>query len=180
MKSQISQETSTRPTLILFCGLPGSGKTTLGRQLEIERPAVRLCPDEWVADLGIDFFDEAFRTRLEHRLWRLGQELLKRGQSIILENGFWSRAEREDLRREINDLAVETEMHYFDVSFEELMRRVEIRNVSGVHGTVPLSRVQMEGYKKLFQAPDRAELALYNRAIVHRPNERRDGDIDER
>lgn len=36
------------PTLFLMCGLPGSGKTTLAKQLERERSALRLTPDEWL------------------------------------------------------------------------------------------------------------------------------------
>jgi predicted kinase len=58
------------PVLILICGLPGAGKTTLARRLEQELPAIRLSPDEWIADLGVDFYNEAFRDRLERRLRR--------------------------------------------------------------------------------------------------------------
>jgi predicted kinase len=38
--------TSEVPRLLLMCGLPGSGKTTLATQLAAGLPAVRLCPDE--------------------------------------------------------------------------------------------------------------------------------------
>ena len=34
-------------TLHLMVGLPCSGKTTLAKQLEQERSALRLTPDEW-------------------------------------------------------------------------------------------------------------------------------------
>lgn len=39
------------PTVFLLCGLPGSGKTTLAQQIERERRAIRLAPDEWIAAL---------------------------------------------------------------------------------------------------------------------------------
>ena len=50
--------------LVLICGLPGAGKTTLAKRLEHELRAVRLCPDEWKHDLGIDYYDEE-QTRIK-------------------------------------------------------------------------------------------------------------------
>jgi len=84
--------------LILICGLPGSGKTTLAKQLAPEARAVRLSPDEWKHALGIDYYDEDGRVRLEERLWRMAQELLALGQSVVMENGFWAEEERDELR----------------------------------------------------------------------------------
>ena len=52
--------------LILICGLPGSGKTTFAKQLAPKVAAVRLCPDEWKHDLGIDYYDEQGRVA-----WRI-------------------------------------------------------------------------------------------------------------
>ena len=86
------------PRLVLMCGLPGAGKTTLARQLEAELPAVRLCPDEWMASMGIDLRDEAARDGLEVMFWRLAQDLLRLGQSVILESGFWLRSDRDEKR----------------------------------------------------------------------------------
>ena len=51
-----------RPVLIAFCGLPGSGKTTIAKEVEKTRGAVRLNTDEWVAALGVDFWDDEFRA----------------------------------------------------------------------------------------------------------------------
>src|SRR6185437_6585537 len=84
------------PRLVLVCGLPGAGKTTLARRLEVALPAVRLCPDEWLAALNIDLRDEATRDRLEREFWRLAQRMLALGQSVILESGFWQRADRDE------------------------------------------------------------------------------------
>ena len=118
----------TEARLILICGLPGSGKTTFAKQLAPQVPAVRLCPDEWKHDLGIDYYDEQRRVQLEDRLWRLGQELLTLGQSVILENGFWAREERDELRLSARELGVAVELHYLEAPVEELWRRLQLRN----------------------------------------------------
>ncbi len=85
--------------LILICGLPGSGRTRLAKQLSIEVSAVRLSPDEWKHDLGIDYYDEQRRVQLENRLWRPGQELLKLGQGVIMENRLVDRLSPEERER---------------------------------------------------------------------------------
>ena len=89
-------KSSTR--LVLICGLPASGKSTLARQLAPKIPAIRLDKDGWATQLGADVWDEEFRVRLEHQLWVLSQDLLAQGQSVILEWGHWARVERDEKR----------------------------------------------------------------------------------
>jgi predicted kinase len=148
--------------LILLCGLPGAGKTTLARQLAGDLGAIRFAPDEWLADLGLDLFDVAARDRIERKLWQLTRELLGRGQTVILEYGFWGREERDEKRSYARELGVPVELRFLDVPFEELLRRVEARNRSGAPGTVPLTRELLTDCLPFFQAPDAAELALYD------------------
>jgi predicted kinase len=148
--------------LILICGLPGSGKTTLARQLAPARGAVRLSPDEWKHDLGIDYYDEVGRVRLEARLWRLAQELLELGQSVVLENGFWAREERDERREAARALGVAVELHGLDAPVDELWRRLELRNARGRPGTAPIGREDLERWAARFEAPDAAERALFD------------------
>lgn len=154
----------TKARLILICGLPGSGKTTLAKKLASVVPAVRLCPDEWKHDLGIDYYDEESRVRLEDRLWRLGEELLGLGQSVILENGFWAREEREELRLAARRLGVAVELHYLETPVDELWRRLQIRNEDAKPGTAPIKREDLEKWAQQFEAPDADELALFDQA----------------
>ena len=145
--------------LVLICGLPGAGKTTLARSLAAALHAVRLCPDEWLADLGVDVFDEPLRARLERRLRALALDLVAGGRSVVLEFGFWSRAERDELRLAARDLGVAVELRFLDVPFEELVRRVETRDDPGA---VRLTRALMESYRPFFQAPTPDEIARFD------------------
>jgi predicted kinase len=152
----------TGARLILICGLPGSGKTTLAKQLARELAAVRLCPDEWKHDLGIDYYDEAGRIRLEDRLWQLAQELLELGQNVVMEHGFWARDERDALRLAARALGVAVELRHLDVPFDELWRRLAIRNEQALPGTAPIAHDDLQGWAEQFEPPDEAELALYD------------------
>ncbi len=152
--------------MILICGLPGSGKTTLAKHLAPHVPAVRFCPDEWKHDLDIDYYDEPRRVRLERRLWQLAQELLGLGQSVILENGFWAREERNELRLGARTLGVAVELHYLETPVDELWRRLSIRNELALPGTVPITREDLEKWAEQFEAPDAAELALFDEAAT--------------
>jgi predicted kinase len=78
------------PRLILLCGLPGSGKTTVAKRLADEVPAVRLCPDDWLAAMRFDLHAEHPREQLEIVFWEHAQQLLRLGVSVILESGFWT------------------------------------------------------------------------------------------
>lgn len=64
-------------TLHLMVGLPGSGKTTLAKQIEKAQQAIRFTPDEWQIRLfGDDFQSEPNEhdkrhTEIENIMWGL-------------------------------------------------------------------------------------------------------------
>ena len=110
----------TQPRLILTCGLPGAGKTTLARRLASERGAVRLTKDEWQWALGSTPWDRELGARIEAELVRHAEELLGLGVSVVLDFGLWSRAERDELRRRARTLGVGVELHVLAAPVEEL------------------------------------------------------------
>jgi predicted kinase len=145
-----------------MCGLPGSGKTTQAIRLSGELAAVRLCPDEWMAALEVDLFEQAFRDRLEIQFWELAQDLLRKDTSVILESGFWLRSDRDQKRLFARKHGIPVELRYFDVAIDELIRRVEVRNADPYWAGGHITPDAMRGYLRLFQPPDPAEIALYD------------------
>jgi predicted kinase len=148
--------------LLLTCGLPGAGKTTLARQLAADRGAVRLTKDEWLIALGSNPWDELTRVKLENELWNLAREILRLGLSVVLDFGLWARIERDEFRAAARDLGVDVELHYLDVPTDELWRRIDARNSRPPWDSYPISRAHLEEWAASFQAPDAAELALFD------------------
>jgi len=152
----------SKARLILTCGLPGAGKTRLAAQLAADRNAVRLTKDEWLWALGSTPWDEPTREKVEHELWRLAQEILRRGLSVVLDFGLWARIERDEMRDAARGLGVGIELHYLDVPTEELWRRIEARNSEPPWDSHPIRRADLDRWVRVFQAPDVAELALFD------------------
>lgn len=145
--------------LVLLCGLPASGKSTLGRQIAETYGAVRLNPDEWELALGVDPFDEAFQTRLEGQFWALAQRLLSLETSVVLDWGFWARSERDEKLEVARELGAAVELRFLDVPYDELVSRVVARHAQG---GLAITERHMEQYRATFQPPTDEELSLYD------------------
>jgi len=154
--------TDARARLVIVCGLPGSGKTTLARRLEIALPAERYCPDEWMHRLGIDPFDEVSRSWVEQLQWHRAERGLRLGQHVVIEWGSWTRAERDELRQKGRELGAAVELRFLHAPFETLVERVRVRAPDPEGGAIALTREQMEAYAEMFEAPTPEELALYD------------------
>ena len=96
--------------LLLTCGLPGAGKTTLAMRLAADRRALRLTQDEWLIALGSSPWDVSTREKVDHELWR----------------------------------------------------RLQARNFETPWNSYPIGRADFDEWLRIFQAPDAAELALFD------------------
>ena len=147
--------------LLLTCGLPAAGKTTLARQLAAGRRALRLTQDEWLIALGSSPWDASTRERVDHELWRLARGPAPRPQR---RSRFWAVGEGRTRRDGIRGsrLGVGVELHYLEVPTGELWRRIEARNLEPPWKSYPIARADFDEWLRVFQAPDAAELALFD------------------
>lgn len=160
-------EHGSSPTLILFCGLPGAGKTTLAHRLEAEGRGVRLCTDDWQAALGVPHDDTDFHERLQPVLYRHALDLLRHGTDVILEDGLWQRAERVEKIADGRACGARIDLHVFDVPAATLWDRLQQRNTDGEAGAYPMTRADLDRAVSVFQPPTSEELAAVDRHEIH-------------
>jgi predicted kinase len=146
--------------LIIVCGLPGSGKTTHAKRLEQELRAVRLCPDEWITALGAGLWQSDFRGRIEELQWKLAQDLLALGHTVVVEWGTWARSERDTLREGARALGAAVELHFLDVSLDILLDRIRLRNTEHP----PITLDDLTKWNGQFQRPGAEAISLFDSA----------------
>lgn len=154
-------EAGSGPRLIIVCGLPGSGKTTVAKALEEKLRAVRFAPDEWMSAISLDLWDEERRGRIEELQWKLGQRLLELGNSIVIEWGTWGRSERDRLRMGARAIGAGVELHYLNAPPEELFDRIQRRGMEHP----PICREDLLRWVQQFQAPTAEEMALFDEPL---------------
>lgn len=121
-------------TVYLIHGFLGVGKTTLALRIAEHGPAVRLSADEWYIALfghehqvGIDVTAEA---RMRGLMWKHWPAIVAAGADLVLDMGFWTRADRDRARAICADLGAEVIL--FEVVTEErvALQRCLARNES--------------------------------------------------
>ena len=151
--------------VILVCGLPGSGKTTVSKRLAAELGAVRMCPDEWMHALDIDLWDQPARGRVEQLQWAQTTRLLAIGVTVIIEWGLWTRGERDVLRDQVHALGSAIELRYLDVPMDELWRRLDVRNRRPAAAWTVIDRPSLVAWAADFEAPTAEELDRFDAPV---------------
>jgi predicted kinase len=147
-----------RGRLVIICGLPGSGKTSLATQISADGTAILMSPDDWMEALGINLWNQKARANIETLQWQISQALLGQGVTVIIEWGTWTKVERDTLRNGARKLGAGVELWYLDVSIDELWRRISQRQ----REDPPITRQDLEAWFDQFEVPDEEEMGLFD------------------
>ena len=151
--------------LIIVCGLPGSGKTTLAKSLAEQHDGTIYSADEWMDALGIDLWDSAKRDAIEGLQWHQAQDLLRLGGTAIIEWGTWARSERDTLREGARALGASGELIFLDLPPETLFERISARG----RENPPITLEQLREFSAAIERPTAEEFSLYDNPVGDQP-----------
>ena len=155
-----------RPVIIyLIVGLPGAGKTTRAKELEVSESALRLTPDEWqMAIFAADDPDRwrsqervDHRIQIEGKLIEIGLRAAQLGVDVVFDFGLWSQDERSALRWIAGTLGLRAQVVYLPIDYPEQRRRISSRYQT-LPGQFLMSDAELRQWHLRFEAPDQEEL----------------------
>lgn len=150
----------------LICGKICSGKTTYAQTLLQGEKTVALSCDEAVRMLEEVLCDDydAAAAQVKRYLHKKAVDLAKVGCRVVLDWGFWTRAERETVSAYYTQHGVSIRWHYIDVSDAQWERQIAARNARVHAGEADEYLVDTGLRAKLlsrFEAPERNEMDVW-------------------
>ena len=127
----INNYDTNKSSIIFLCGKPASGKTTLSIKLVARYKNITTlsCDEHMLKTYGEILDKDEFDTKLNYTkdmLYKKAMDLLDGGSNVILDFGFWTRAERESVKHKFK--AYNTIFIYLNPNDETLLEYVTKRN----------------------------------------------------
>lgn len=156
--------------VILICGKICSGKTYYAKQLQETANAVILSTDEATYDLIKNQqgeFYNVFALRVNRYLRKKAVEIVHAGASVILDWGFWSKKDREEISAYLSAHQIPCEWHYIDISDVDWQKNIAERNhriEAGKGGSdFYVDEGLMNKLLSAFEVPDKGEMDVWHR-----------------
>lgn len=150
--------------VIMTCGRICSGKSSYAGKLRVKEKAVILSVDEITLALfehNIGEKHDEYVEKAENYLLNKSLEIIDTGINVILDWGFWTKAERDFAKEFYRSHSVENEFHYIDISNEEWKKRIEKRNRLISEGKINAYYVDdglMRKVDLIFEAPENEKM----------------------
>jgi len=128
-------------TLMMMCGLPFSGKTTLARILSRTLNWTYISLDDTISGLG--FWDQGYDMTQDHgnvgytTAYTNVRTALQAGRSVVYDETNYLRLHRDHLRHIALETQARSYVVYLDVSLAEVQARVCANRIRPQRGDIP-------------------------------------------
>src|SRR5690242_8927247 len=152
---------SDKPLAHIVIGFIGAGKTTFARKLEQETGAVRFTKDEWMVRLfgntpPKDKFEE-YDNRMASLATDMALKCLQADIDVIIDEGFWAREQREEIRGRVVNVGAVPKFYYIDVPFAIMKARTLKRSENPPVDSYSIDEKSFNHYWQFFQPPSKDE-----------------------
>ncbi len=152
---------NSKPIAHIIIGFIGSGKTTLARKLEKKTGAIRFTKDEWMVSVfgntpPKDKFEE-YDNRMASLATDMALKCLKAGISVIIDEGFWVKEQRDEIKEKVKNVGANPIIYYLEVPFEIMKARTLKRSENPPVDSFNIDEESFNQYWKHFQPPDKDE-----------------------
>ena len=151
-----------QPTAYVICGFIGAGKTTFARKLEKETGAIRITKDEWVIrifgnKIASDKNFEEYDKNITKLATDIAFTILKTGKDVIIDEGFWVKSQRDEIKKKILNLGAKPMLYFVDCSIEEMKNRVINRSKKPPIDSFEINEEMFDKYLKYWEPPTKEE-----------------------
>lgn len=148
-------------TVYLICGFIGAGKTTFAKKLEEKTGAVRIVKDEWsIRLIGNDPTIPGY-AQWDRKIIDLSRDvafyLAEKGIDVIMDEGFWERETRDEMKKRTEVIGAKVVMYYLDTPIETIRERILGRNSNLTGDSFKINREMLDNYLKQWQPPTKDE-----------------------
>jgi len=147
-----------QPIAYVICGFIGAGKTTFARKLEKETKAIRITKDEWIIKIfGNKITSDKNFERYDKNITELATdiafEILKSGGDVIIDEGFWVKSQRDDIKKKILNIGAKPMLYYVECSVEKMRERVVNRSKTPPLDSFEINEEMFDKYLKYWEPP---------------------------
>ena len=151
-----------QPIAYVICGFIGAGKTTFARKLEKETKAIRITKDEWIIKIfgnkiTSDKNFEVYDKNITELATNIAFKILKAGKDVILDEGFWVKSQRDDIKKKILQVGAKPIFYYVETSVEKMKERVMNRSKYPTIDSFEINEEMFDTYLKYWEPPKKEE-----------------------
>ena len=153
--------------VFLLCGKIASGKSHYAKTLLKDGRTVLLSQDDFVEQLGLDYFDDFHSSlipKLQYCLYELATEISRCGANVVLDFGFWSKRERQYVSEVFRNMCITPYWCYMDISDSVWVQNIADRNrevIAEGHPEFQIDAAKMQEINAEFEVPTRDEMDIW-------------------